>query len=148
MFSKKKLSVFLKEHLLQPHHSDELKAVSIAFGVFMGIIPIWGVQLGTAIFLGLLFRLNKALVIIGANISIPPMIPVIIFASYKIGALWMGANAGKLDFNSNLTRESIRDNLEQYLYGSISLAIAAGVLIGLLTFFLLKLFKRKPVLVG
>lgn len=146
--SKKKLDQLFKEHLFHPHHSDGLKAVSVAFGVFMGIIPIWGFQMGTAIFLGILFRLNKALVIVAANISIPPMIPVIIFASYKLGGLWMSANTGNLEFSEKLSRESVRDNIEQYLYGSISLAMLAAVIFGLLTFLLLKLFKRKPILAG
>ena len=38
----------------------QLKAVSVAFGIFMGIVPIWGFQLVVAIFLAILFKLNKA----------------------------------------------------------------------------------------
>lgn len=146
LFDKKKMNTFLREQLLQPGQPDIVKAASVAFGIFMGIIPIWGVQLGTAIFLAILFRLNKALVIVAANISIPPIIPIIIFASYKIGAIWMGDHAGHLEFSSNLTRESIRTNLAQYIYGSITLAVLAAAFFGLATFGLLKLFKRKSVL--
>ncbi|MEO8583986.1 MAG: DUF2062 domain-containing protein, partial [Flavitalea sp.] len=105
-------------------------------------------QMGTAIFMAILFRLNKPLVIIAANLSIPPMIPLIIFASYKIGGLWMGTNAGNLKFSSKISLELIRNNFEQYLYGSISLAILAALVSGLLTFLLLKLLKRKPILAG
>ena len=147
-FNKKKMNDFLKEQLFQPQHSDLHKAASIAFGIFMGIIPIWGIQLGTAIFFAILFKLNKALVIVAANISIPPMIPFIIFGSYKLGAIWMGDHPGKLEFSSSLTRESIRTNLEQYIYGSISLALIAALAFGVATFGLLKLFKRKSVLAG
>ncbi|MFT3909598.1 MAG: DUF2062 domain-containing protein [Ferruginibacter sp.] len=148
LFNKKKLNQFLREQLLAPHQSDLLKATSVAFGVFMGIIPIWGIQLGTAIFLAILFRLNKALVIVAANISLPPMIPIIIFASYKIGAVWMGDHAGHLVFSSDITRESIQTNLAQYIYGSITLAVLAAIFFGLATFGLLKLFKRKSILAG
>lgn len=76
------------------------------------------------------------------------MIPLIIFGSYKIGAFWMGDRVGHLEFSSDITRESIRTNLEQYIYGSITLAVLAGLLFGVATFGLLKLFKRKSVLVG
>jgi glycosyltransferase involved in cell wall biosynthesis len=148
LFNKKKMNEFLKEQLFQPHHSDMLKSTSVAFGVFMGIIPIWGIQLGTAIFLAILFRLNKALVIIAANISLPPMIPFIIFASYKMGAIWMGDHPGHLEFNRHISRESIQNNLAQYIYGSITLALVAGIIFGITTFGLLKLFKRKSVLAG
>ena len=146
--SKKKITLFLKEQLFQSQQSDVIKATSVSFGVFMGIIPIWGVQLGTAVFFAVLFRLNKALVIIAANISIPPMIPVIIFISYKIGALWMGDHVGHLDFNSHITRESVRTNFAQYIYGSLTLAVFAAAAFWIASFGLLKLFKRKSILAG
>ena len=146
LFDKKKISRFLDEHLFHPHHSDSVKAASIAFGVFMGIIPIWGFQMLAAVFLAIPLRLNKALVLIASNISIPPMIPLIIFGSYKMGAIWMGANTGSLTFSRNISMESIRNNLKQYILGSSTLAILAGSIIGLLAFGLLKLFKKKAVL--
>lgn len=148
IFVKKNFKQLLNDHLFNTHHSAGLKAFSVAFGVFMGIVPIWGFQLITAIFLAILFKLNKPLVIIAANISIPPMIPVIVFASYKTGAFWMGQNALPIVFNRSITLDSIKNNLQQYIYGSITLAILAGIFLGLLTFILLKLFTRKSILAG
>lgn len=143
LFSPKKMKKVLDEHLFNPHHSPQLKAMSVAFGVFMGIIPIWGFQLAAAIFLAILFKLNKPIVIVAANISIPPMIPLIIFLSYKMGAFWMGANAMQFDFSSSITLESIKKNLQQYIFGSITLAIVAAVVFGLATFIFLKLIGKK-----
>ncbi|CAN5380732.1 DUF2062 domain-containing protein [soil metagenome] len=148
LFEKKKLKQFLHDQLINSHHSDGIKALSIAFGIFMGIIPIWGFQLVVGIFLAILFRLNKILVIIAANISIPPMIPLIIFCSYKMGAYWMGDNSGEIRFNSSITLASIQKNLQQYIYGSITLAVLAAAVAGLLTLILLKIFKRKTFLPG
>jgi len=146
LFDKKKFNRFLHEHLLHSPHSDSVKAASIAFGVFMGIVPIWGFQMIMAVALAIVFRLNKALVLIACNISIPPMIPPIIFGSYKLGAIWMGSHPGHLEFNKNISLESIRNNLKQYLLGGTTLAILAGCIAGLLAFGLLKLFKKKAVL--
>ncbi len=143
LFNKEKLRKLLDDHLFNPHHSSELKSVSVAFGVFMGIIPIWGFQLLAAIFLAVLFKLNKPLVIVAANISIPPMIPFIIYGSYKMGAFWMGANAMQISFSRLITLESIKNNLVQYIYGSITLAIIAGIIFGMLTFIFLKLTGKK-----
>jgi glycosyltransferase involved in cell wall biosynthesis len=143
LFSKKRMKKVLDEHLYNPHHSPQLKAMSVAFGIFMGIIPIWGFQLAAAIFLAILFKLNKPLVIVAANISIPPMIPVIIFLSYKVGALWMGANAMQLDFSDNITIQSIKKNLQQYILGSVTLAVIAALVFGLVTFIFLKLIEKK-----
>jgi len=143
LFSRKKLKKLLNDHLFNPHHSAQLKAMSVALGIFMGIIPIWGFQLAAAIFLAILFKLNKPLVIVAANISIPPMIPLIIFLSYKMGAWWMGANAIQINFSNAITLDSIKNNLVQYIYGSITLAFVAAIVFGLLTFIFLKLIEKK-----
>jgi uncharacterized protein (DUF2062 family) len=147
VFSRQKLKRLLNDHLLNPHHSAELKALSVGFGVFMGIIPIWGFQLVAAIFLAILFKLNKPIVIVAANISIPPMIPIIIYSSYKMGALWMGENAMQINFSREISVKSIRQNLVQYIYGSITLAIVAGLLFGLITYVMLKLFGKRTAVV-
>ncbi|HTE27121.1 DUF2062 domain-containing protein [Flavitalea sp.] len=144
VFQKKKLKEVLRNQLFNTGQSDTRKAFSIAFGVFMGIIPIWGFQLVTAIFLAMLLRLNKALVIIAANISIPPMIPLIIFLSYKMGAWWMGDRVMTLSFSRNINLETIKANLEQYIYGSITLAIIAALLTGLIAWIVLKIAGRAP----
>ncbi|WP_121808205.1 DUF2062 domain-containing protein [Mucilaginibacter kameinonensis] len=144
LFDKKKAKQMLKNLFFNPEHSPQLKAKSVAFGVFMGIVPIWGFQLLVAISLAFLFRLNKAIVVTAAHISVAPMIPVIIFLSYKTGGLWMGGKDVDIPLDK-ISLKSIGEHLEQYLYGSISLAIFAGIIAGLLTFALLKLFKRRPV---
>lgn len=112
----------------------------------MGIVPIWGFQLAVAIPLSFLFRLNKALVIIAANISIPPMIPLILFLSHLTGGIWMGDEAVPISFSQEITLDLVRDSLVQYISGAVTLAVIAGILSGLITFLLLKVFKRsKPV---
>jgi uncharacterized protein (DUF2062 family) len=143
LFQKKSLQDLVADHLMNPAETDQLKAASIGFGVFMGLLPIWGFQLAVAIFLAILLKLNKPLVIIAANISIPPMIPIIIFLSYKMGTYWMNEQATQIKFASSLSLESIRFNLQQYIYGSISLAILAGFLSGILSIVLFRISKRK-----
>jgi glycosyltransferase involved in cell wall biosynthesis len=117
------------------------RSLSVAFGVFMGIIPIWGFQLVAAIALAFLFRLNKPLVILFANISIPPMIPLILFLSLVCGKFWI-ANADIPLFNSVLNMETIKPFLMQYIVGSISLAILSATVFGTLTFIILSTFRR------
>jgi uncharacterized protein (DUF2062 family) len=131
--------------IVNPNESDARKAASIGFGVFMGIVPIWGFQLIVAITLSFLLRLNKALVIIAANISIPPMIPLILWLSHVIGAIWMGANATSISFDQELTFDVIHRNFVQYLYGAVTLAVLGGAGFGMLSYLLMKAFKPKPV---
>ena len=143
LFLKQKWKEVFIDELFDPSQSNLRKSVSVAFGIFMGIIPIWGFQLVSAIFLAVLLRLNKGLVIVFANISIPPMIPLIIFASYRFGAFWMPANAHMISLTKTLSLSAIRYNFKQYLAGSISLAITAGMFAGLITYLLLLVFSKK-----
>ena len=109
----------------------------------MGIVPIWGFQLAVAIALSFLLRLNKALVIIAANISIPPMIPLILYLSYQMGAIWGGEQAEEISFSKEITFDTVRSNLVQYVLGAVSLAISASIIFGGLTYTMLKIFKRS-----
>lgn len=120
-----------------------MKAISVGFGVFMGIVPIWGFQMVTAIALSLLFRLNKTLVIIAANISIPPMIPVIVYLSHVTGRVWMGENARYISFSDEITLDFIHDNAVQYFSGAITLSVIAGIVFGIVTYIVLKIFKKR-----
>jgi glycosyltransferase involved in cell wall biosynthesis len=145
LFGKKKSRQALIEQLLNLNHSDQLKATSVGVGVFSGILPIWGFQLLAGLFVAVIFKLNKPLVIIASNISIPPMIPLVVFLSYKAGGVWMGDKNTDMAFSIHLSVQSISQHLEQYIYGSITLAVIAALLSALLTFTLLRLFKRKTV---
>jgi uncharacterized protein (DUF2062 family) len=109
----------------------------------MGIVPIWGFQMITAIAISILFRLNKALVIIAANISIPPMIPVVIYLSHTTGKIWMGENAQSISFSDEITLQFIHNNAVQYFSGAITLSAIAGIVFGIVTYIVLKVFKKS-----
>ncbi len=111
----------------------------------MGIFPIWGFQLIVAITLAFLLRLNKVLVILAANISIPPMIPLILFLSHLTGAIWMGEKAQRITFSREITFEMMEASFIQYVLGAMTLAFVAGIAATGLTFIMLKLFKRQRV---
>lgn len=109
----------------------------------MGIVPVWGFQLIIAIALAFAFRLNKVLVILAANISIPPMIPLILFLSHLTGAIWMGDQAQYFLFSEELTLERVETSFVQYVLGAVTLAIVAGILFGSFVYAGLKIFRRK-----
>lgn len=109
----------------------------------MGIFPIWGLQLMVAIALAIYFRLNKALVVVAANISIPPMIPAIIFLSHFTGKLWMGDHAVDLTFTSQINLDMVKDSFLQYVVGAITLSIVAGLAFGGIAFLWLRRFRNK-----
>jgi uncharacterized protein (DUF2062 family) len=109
----------------------------------MGIIPIWGFQLLIGIPLAVLFRMNKVLFIAAANISIPPMIPFIIYSSFLIGQQFIDGTINSTKIFS-FTTDAIYDNLYQYLIGAFLLAIFAFIAVFTVSFSLLKLFRKEP----
>ena len=143
LFLKQKWKEVFIDDLFDPSQSDMRKSVSVAFGIFMGILPIWGFQLIVAIFVAVVLRLNKGLVIVFANISIPPMIPLIIYTSYRFGAFWMPETAHQVSLTKSLSLSAIRYNFKQYLVGSICLSIVAGLVAGAISLVLLKIFSKK-----
>jgi glycosyltransferase involved in cell wall biosynthesis len=122
------------KYLFSTNSTPTKQAFSVAFGVFMGIFPIWGFQLATAILLAFLLKLNKPLVILFANISIPPFLPFILYLSMLCGSIWVTNNAPLLQLPEKFELDYVKPFLLQYLAGSISLAIIAAVAFGSVTY--------------
>jgi glycosyltransferase involved in cell wall biosynthesis len=137
----------LENYLIRSHETPEVKAWSVAVGVFFGITPFWGFQIWFVIFFAWIFKLNKALSIIASNISIPPMIPFIVFASYQTGRIWFGGNSMSLSFSENFKPEMLGKNFLQYVVGSFTLAIIVAIVTGAITYIFVrtvKMRKAKP----
>jgi uncharacterized protein (DUF2062 family) len=97
----------------------------------------------TAIGISIFFRLNKVLVILAANISIPPLIPIVLYLSHFTGAIWMGDDAQYISFSKGLTLDTMHNYFVQYVIGAITLAFVSGLVFGLLSYGILKLQKRS-----
>jgi glycosyltransferase involved in cell wall biosynthesis len=141
-FQKKKIKQFINDEILESNDSNLVKALSIALGVFIGIAPFWGFQTVLVIFLAVLFRWNKILAFTFSNISIPPMIPFIIFASLQIGSYFVGSD---VFFNQNqeFSLETIKNHTTQYLVGSFILATITAFVFGFSSYFLLSLTGKS-----
>ncbi len=141
-FKKKGFKRFFIENVMEHEDSSSKKAMSIALGVFIGIAPAWGFQTALVLFLAYVFRLNKLIAFTFSNISIPPMIPVIIYLSLKTGSLITGS--GEVHEHESGV-DAIKHNIVQYLTGSIILALVAAVLFGVGGYFVLTAFHRKKI---
>jgi uncharacterized protein (DUF2062 family) len=140
-YSKRKLKDIIKEDILQAKIPRHIIAISIGFGVFMGIVPIWGYQLAVGFLLAHLLKLNKSIFFLAANISIPPMIPLILYLSYIFGGFLLGKDTWSISMN-DISLNTI--NLKQYIIGSISLAIVAGFFFGAVSYAILLITKKRP----
>lgn len=144
---KERIAGFLKKQVMLTADSSSKTIFSVMLGIFMGIIPIWGYQLITALAMAYLLKLNKFIVAVAANISIPPMIPLILYLSYITGGYVLSVD-NHLAFSNDITLAWVKSNLLQYVVGSAVFAVIASVFSGLLTFILLKVFRRKQAIIG
>jgi glycosyltransferase involved in cell wall biosynthesis len=138
----KNLKKVWKEEVVAAHESTNKKALSVGVGLFFGIVPIWGFQFALAIFSAIYFKLNKVIVGLSAQISVPPLIPFVLYASVKTGEFVLGQKVN-LDFTKLLSVETL-NNLYVYYVGATVLSIVAGVVGYIVTWVLLKIFGYKP----
>jgi len=155
-FTINKLSTVVKDQIVVHNESPNKVASAVGFGLFMGILPVWGFQMLLAAFFAHLMKINKVLVLVASNISLPPMIPFIIYFSYRTGGLFF--NNG-----NNLLRKKVLDELYhhvvdgefyhalgqlglgfwQYVIGSIVLGTGLAIIGWITTWVLTTSFIRR-----
>lgn len=131
---------FFDRNLIHSGESVMRLSVAAGFGVFMGIVPIWGFQMLTSVALAHVMKLNKIIVLAFSNISLPPVLPFILF-----GSLWCGGVILRqpllLDWES-LTVDMVGDMLLQYILGSVVFALAMGVLTCGISYIVIRCFRK------
>lgn len=135
------IRMFISEHITRSGESNLRITLAVMFGVFMGIVPIWGYQMIVAGIAAHFLRLNKVITLVASNISLPPMIPFLLFGSYATGG-WLLHRPVDLSLHE-VTFETLKDSLIQYLAGSMVFALLCGAAAGIICITLLSLF-RKP----
>lgn len=150
-----KFSVVVKEQLQKHNESNFKTSMALGFGIFMGIVPIWGFQMLVAAFLAHLFKLNKILVLAASNISLPPVIPFIVYFSFELGKLVVDE---PVDFTIEMmyylkqqvmeghfysTLNEFGYSIFQYVLGSLVLGLGLGALVFLFSMILLGIFNKN-----
>lgn len=138
-FREKGFRRFFLEDLLRSDDSPAKKASSVSLGVLIGLSPFWGLQTVIVLFLAVVLRLNKLIAFAFSNVSIPPLIPFIIYASIEIGSFLVGS-AAESTFKwreIGTYQPFIQQHLTEYLLGSMVLATTSAGIFGLASYFLL-----------
>lgn len=138
--TKENVRRFIDENIIHSKESNFRISASVALGVCMGILPIWGYQMVAAFALAVLLRLNKIIALVASNISIPPMIPFILFGSYWLGCRICGSPM--LFSFSEFSLANAGRVMLQYVLGSCVLAVLAALVAGLCTYLLLLAFRK------
>ena len=142
---KKGLKRFLMEDFLGSGDSPEKKALSMALGAFIGFSPLWGFHTLTVVFLAVVLKLNKVIAFAFSNVSLPPFIPFILFASLKLGG-WVLGEHFLLSLEEIDPGLELMKYLKSYIVGSLILAVIGALFFGVAGYVFLSLVERKKIL--
>ena len=138
----KGIKKILMENVIQIQDPPLKKALSISLGVFIGIAPFWGFQSILVIALAIPLKLNKLIAFTFSNISIPPMIPFIVYGSLLMGGWILGTDT-RFDFNNISANVKLLGDIKEYIVGSFALALVSAFLFGSLGYIILKIISKK-----
>lgn len=134
---------FFNDQILHSKESNARLTSAIMLGVFMGIVPVWGYQMLITLFLSRLLKLNTVIAIVAANISIPPMIPLLLYGSYVTGCVLLNE---PIDLDpGNISFEHLKGVLQQYLVGSFVFAALCSLIAGAASWVVLTICRRQAV---
>jgi uncharacterized protein (DUF2062 family)/SAM-dependent methyltransferase len=128
--ARKFITLLLKERL------DPVRAAAAVFlGIFIGIVPIYGLQTLAAMGVAFLFRLNKPLTVAGTFINNPLLQPFIIFSSVELGCLLRLGSFQPLTLSDLAGARSHigEEQLFIWVIGSVALGILVGGVGGVIT---------------
>jgi uncharacterized protein (DUF2062 family) len=102
-------------------------ALATGLGLFFGIAPIWGYQMIAAAGVAHLLHLNKPIALLASNISIPPMMPFILYGSLALGHWMLTGEALALSLEQ-LSRSVALEYLWHWVVGSLVLALLVAAI--------------------
>lgn len=123
---------FIKKGL-SPHEI----ALSLAVGVFVAFIPVFGTHTVIAIVLASILRVNTLIVLLGAQISNPVSFPFQIFISAEVGNLILNGALLEIKFSKEI------NYLSHYLWPIIVGSLVLGTGLSVISYFLIKFFLKK-----
>jgi uncharacterized protein (DUF2062 family) len=129
---------FFTNHAHDPLHLS----LAVGLGLFFGILPVWGLQTVMALALAHRWRLNLAITLLACNISLPPMVPFILYAATALGH-WLFTGELLTIALGEMTMARAREFVWQWLVGSMVLAVVASGLGTVVTYVIARMVRRK-----
>jgi uncharacterized protein (DUF2062 family) len=113
------------------HASPARLGAAVGLGIFIGCSPLYGLHTVIGLLLALPLRLNKCAVLLGTQISIPPVAPLLALASVQLGALLLAGTVPPIDA-SLLQADRLHLLLGSFAACWIVGSLLLGALLGLL----------------
>jgi uncharacterized protein (DUF2062 family)/SAM-dependent methyltransferase len=118
----------LAGRIWREHATPQRLGAAVAVGILVGCSPFFGLHFWIGLGLSIVLRLNKVAVLLGSQVSIPPLAPFLGFASVQVGALLLSGETVELsvdDFAVNNLPELLRHFLLNWIVGGI--VVGAGL---------------------
>lgn len=129
--------------LLREYRSPARVALAVGIGCVIGCTPLYGFHLPLCVLAALLLRLNKLIVYGAANISVPPLAPLIGFVSVELGEYALHRSWLHRELLSGLAvTELARRFFVAWLLGGVLLGAVVGLLLGGATYLVLRRRRR------
>ncbi len=135
------IKAFFTSNAFDSTNSNLYIAASMGWGVFCGIIPVWGYQMVFAGVTAHLLKLNKLIAVVFSNVSIAPMIPFILYASMVIGAYILDMR--NIFSLHTVSLDNVGLSLGQYVVGSVVFAILSGIVVFIISYIVMMLCRRR-----
>lgn len=137
---RKAIAEFFVEHA----HDPLRLSLAVGLGLFFGIAPIWGYQMIAAAAAAHFLRLNKAITLLASNISIPPMMPLILYGALALGHRLITGHKLVLDFPvQQITKARALEYLGQWLVGSLVLALLVAAVGTVAAYTVARLVRKR-----
>jgi uncharacterized protein (DUF2062 family) len=100
-------------------------AAAVFLGLFIGIAPIYGFQLLTAVGVAVLFKLNKPLTVASTFINNALLRPLIIVSAVELGYLLRSGSFRPFHLSA-LTGAHMKEEILAFVIGSVALGLIVG----------------------
>jgi uncharacterized protein (DUF2062 family)/SAM-dependent methyltransferase len=100
-------------------------AAAVFWGVFIGIVPIYGLQTLTALSIALLLRLNKPLILAATFINNPLLLPPTVVASVELGSFVRHGSFLPWHWAA-FSSDRLKEQLFSWVLGSLVLGLLVG----------------------
>lgn len=129
----------LVHHLKSEHTEPARLGWAVGLGVFVGVLPLYGLHTALCLLLAVVLRLNKATMVLASNVSIPLVAPFLVAAGIGLGEWLRFGEVRPLSLDSartflgalQLARGELPDLFLSCLLGDAVLGAVLGGLGGL-----------------
>ena len=136
--------------VLKEHQAPREIALGVAIGVFIAMLPLYGLHTVLCVLAALLIpKANKLSILLGTNVSLPPTVPIITWTAYDIGRFILAYKHYpplSWEYMKNFKIAKISEFYYPLFMGSVVLGLLCAVIFYFITWAIADHFRKKRLL--